>query len=191
MGEILVPFSILIAILGISIVIDFIGKYAMYLKNKGTKFKYLPCIIKSKNYYYLIIISLFYIVMIIVFKFGDIIKYGIKADELAHGLNTLSYCILSLIILIIGLLIMRIIWQILCGNVVLVNDRFIGFCNGRIKFDEVEYVEMLAIKGRLKLREVRIFVNGFNHISFFIKDKYTTKVINIFQDKNACIKIKD
>lgn len=179
---ILEPFSFFIALLGICIVLDFIRRYALFFKNKDTKFRYLPCIFRFKDYYYWIVISLFYIVMVVFFQI----------DEIRHGdIRILYIYILDILISIICLLIMRIIWQVICGNVILVNDKFIVSYNGRINFGEVNYVEISAVKGIFKMRKVQICAKGCIHTCFFIRNKYTSNVLGLFKDKDISIKKND
>ena len=167
----------LIALIGIIILKDFIIKYGEYSKNKDTKVKYLPCIAKSTMHYGWYIIILILLIPNVLHLIRDI-KFYIKFSGDANVVNMYYNSIPYFLILCTCFFIASV-----CGNIMLINDKFVVFYSGRINFGEVNSVDVFPIKGILRRRKIDIYVNGKLHTRFSIRNKYTCDIINIFKDR--------
>lgn len=182
--------TLLFIILGVCILIYYIKMYIVYLRDKGTKVKYFPCLLKSTMRYYWAYIVLIYIIPII-YSLVSNMKFQTEIRGFAYALNMLYYNILYIIIISACLIIIKLLLQVICGNVILINDKFVVIYNSRINFGEVNYVKIFPEKGIIKRRKVEIYSGGKLDTRFLVRDKYTANIINIFKNKDVSLKIKD
>lgn len=161
---------------------DFIRKYKEYSKNKDIKVKYLPCIAKPVTHYGGYIAFLIFFIPSVLLDIKNL-KFCADIWGSIYVINILYSSAVSFLIFCLLLLIVIFFWQATCGNVMLINDKFIVFYNGRINFGEVNYVDIFPIKGIFRRRKIDIYVNGKLHTRFSIRNKYTCNITNIFKDR--------
>lgn len=188
-GDIIWFFSYLIWFLGIGIVVDLVRKLSVHYKSKETKIKYLPSIAKDTNYYSDIILALIIFVPSI-YYFINNIRFMAKIGAPINVLGALKSDALLCVVLFAIYLLVRIIWQLISGNVLILGDSFIILYSGRLNFGEINYVDVSKVKRILKRRKVEIYVNGKLNARFSISNKYTEDAVNIFKDKNVSVKIQ-
>lgn len=160
----------------------FIRIYAEYSKNKDAKVKYLPVIAKPSIHYGWYIAFLILSIPNVLLEIENI-KLSIKLWGSVYVINNIYRNIAYLIIFIMYFFIVIFFWQVTCGNIILINDKFVFLYSGRINWGEVNYVDIFPIKGIFKRRKVDIYVNGKLHTRFSIRNKYTCNIINIFKDR--------